>query len=117
MTYKYKDPLENGYKKITVSKALHNSVFKYRQRSLWKNLFTKYEYYANDWCIQVEVLPTLFAKVIVIVTFPVTLLVHGIANFTEIKDEVYRFCNPKKTGSFIVDAITGEKYKEVMSKI
>ena len=100
MTYKYKDPLENGYKKIKVSKALHNSVFKHRQRTLWKDLFEKHEYYANDWCVRVEVMPTLLAKVIVVVTFPIILLIHGVANFRELKDEVYRFCNPRKTGEF-----------------
>ena len=117
MTYEYKEPLQNGYRKIKVSKSLHNSVFKYRKRTLWKSLFTKHEYYANDWCIRVEVFPTLFAKLIVLTSFPFLLLLHGVSNYSEIKNEVYSFCNPKKSGEFAVDDITGDQYKKIISKI
>lgn len=117
MTYEYKEPLQNGYRKIRVSKSLHNSVFKYRKRTFWTSLFKKHGYYANDWCIRVEVFPTLFAKAIVLMSFPLLLLLHGVSNYGEIKDEVYRFCNPKKSGSFAVDDITGDDYKEIISKI
>lgn len=114
MKYQYKDPLENGYTKIKVSKALHNSVFKYRQRTLCKDLFTKYEYCADDWSIRVEALPTLFTKSLSVLFFPLFVLYYGVGNFGELKDELYRVLNPKETGSFCVDDITGEKYKEVM---
>ena len=43
-------------------------------------------------------------------------ILHGVTNFRELKDEVYRFCNPRKTG-FIVDNITGDQFKEVMKNI
>ena len=117
MNYEYFNPLTEGYKKINVSKSLHNSVFKYRKRTVWRSLWCKYDYFANDWNIRVEQTPTMALKVVVVVTFPILLILHGLTNFRELKDEVYRFCNPRKTGSFIVDDITDDRFKEVMKNI
>lgn len=115
--YKYQPPEDSGYTKVNIPKSLHNSIFKYRQRTLFKSLFVKYEYYYNHWNIKVQVLPTFFAKVVATLSVPILLVLHGLSNYKDVFREVCRIWNPKKTGSFSVEDIQGERYREVMGKL
>lgn len=115
--YEYKKPEDNGYTKINIPKSLHNSVFTYRKRTLLKSLFVRWEYYKNDWNIRAQVLPTILTKVLTVLFVPLILIMQGVGNYKDVFRDVYRTCNPKKTGSFSVDDIQGDKYKEVVSKL
>lgn len=115
--YKYQPPEDNGYTKVNIPKSLHNSVLKYRQRTIFKSLFVKYEYYYNDWNIKVQILPTLLTKVLDTMLVPINLIFCGLSNYKDVFRGVYKTWNPKKTGSFSVDDIQGEKYEEVMGKL
>ena len=125
--YKYQPPEDNGYTKVNIPRSLHNSIFKYkaakaglrpyRQRTLFKSLFVKYEYYYNHWNIKVQVLPTLLTKVLTTLLVPINLIFCGLSNYKYVFRDVQRTWCPKKTGSFIEDDIQGEVYKEVMGKL
>lgn len=115
--YKYQPPEDNGYTKVNITKSVHNSVFKYGQRTLFKALFVKYEYYYNHWSIKVLILPTLLTKVLTTMLVPINLIFCGLSNYKDVFRDVYRTWNPKKTGGFIEEDIQGEKYKEVMGKL
>lgn len=115
--YKYEPPEDNGYTKVNIPKSVHNSVLKHRQRTLFKSLFVKYEYYYNHWNIKVQVLPTLLTKVLTTLLVPINLIFCGLSNYKYVFRDVQRTWCPKKTGSFIEDDIQGEVYTEVMSKL
>lgn len=114
MTYEYKSPLDRGMQKVKVPKERHNAVFSYRKRTLFKSFFFRYHYYADDRSILIELLPTLFTKILNTVFVPVVILVYGIANYREILTEVKRSWCPRKYGAFTADEATGESYKVLM---
>lgn len=109
MTYQYQSPLDQGYTKIKVSKARHNQVFKYRQRTFFKSLFERYDYFSNGKQVIVENLPTLLTKVLAVLFVPVTLVLCGLANYKEFFHELKRDLFPRKYGRFIRDDIIGEQ--------
>lgn len=115
--YKYQPPEDNGYTKINIPKSLHNSVFTYRKRTLLKSLFVRWEYYKNDWNIRAQVVPTILTKVLMVLFVPLNLIMQGVGNYKDVFRDVYSTWNPKKTGSFSVDDIQGDKYKEVVNKL
>jgi hypothetical protein len=103
--YKYKNPLENGYKKIKVSNDIHNKVFKFKQMNLSRKLFKSYTWYISDKRVKVEELDNWFAIVINTIFFPWSLLMVGLSNFNELKLEFKRMYNQRKYGAFYEEVI------------
>ena len=116
MKYEYQCPTTKGYKRIKVSKAQHNSVFKYGKRTLLKSLVQKQEYYDNGNQIIVQHLPTLITKILCVVLLPVNLLFYGVGNLDELIKDTKRIIQPKKYGSFSSDVIFGEQYSKFKDK-
>lgn len=116
MQYEYQCPTAKGYKRIKVSKAQHNSVFKYRKRTLLKSLVHRQEYYDNGNQIIVQHLPTLITKILCVVLLPVNLLFYGVGNLDELMKDTKRIIQPKKHGSFSSDVISDEQYSKLMNK-
>lgn len=108
MTYQYIDPLDNGFERINVSRANHNKLFKHKQRTFLKDIFTTVEYYENKECVRVQFVPSLFSKVILLTISPVLILFYGLANkdtYTDIKKTLFA----KKYGAFTVDTISNKQ--------
>lgn len=114
MTYEYKNPLDRGMLKVKVPKERHNSVFLYSKRTLFKPLFSRYHYYADDRSMLIELMPTLLTKVLCTALLPLTIFVYGIANYKELVRDVKRTWCPRKYGAFTADEVAGEGYKLLM---
>jgi hypothetical protein len=99
--YKYISPLEEGFKQFKLTKEQHNTLFKYRQIK-W---FDKYEYYYNKDMIKLHRFYNWKAIIASTLFFPVTLIIHGVENLSEISNELKCMYNQKMTGNFSGDAI------------
>lgn len=115
MSYQYRDPLKQGYKKFKLTTKQHNELFKYRK----KKWYSKYEYYYNENQILLHGFTNKFAIVINTILFPLIVLVNGIGNIKEIIDDFKRLYNEKKYGSFTSDHVWSvtEKYNQIMEII
>ena len=100
MSYQYKDPTCEGFKRIKVSKNNHNKVFKYNNRTFIRDLLTTVEYYEKDDCIKVQIVPSLLGKLLLIVISPIHILIHGLVNKDAYRD-ILRGLFPKKYGAFL----------------
>ena len=110
--YKYKNPINNGYKRFYLSKKAHNKLFPKRKI----NMFKKNEYYIlEDKQIIIYSFLTLFGKLLTTIILPIAILI----NLSDIKDTIYdykRSLFQKKYGTFTSDIIISkEKIKQVMS--
>lgn len=112
--YKYIRPEDRGLCKVKVAKATHNSVFKYRKRTLVKSLFWRYHYYADAKYMEIQCLPTLLTKILNTILVPVSIILCGVVNYKEVLNDAYRVLNPRKTGSFISDGVHGDSYEKLM---
>lgn len=102
--YTYIDPITKGFKRIKVSRRNHNKIFKYRKRTFIKDLMNTTEYYENDECIQVQNVPSLFGKILLLFISPLLILFYGVTNkenYTDIKRTLFA----KKYGAFTADRI------------
>lgn len=102
--YTYIDPITKGFKKIKVSKENHNKVFKYRKRTFIKDLMNTTEYYENDKCIQIQCVPSLFGKILLLFISPLLILFYGVAN-KKVYTDIKRMLFAKKYGAFTTDCI------------
>lgn len=116
-TYIYKDPLESGYKKFSLTRKQHNELFPYRQTS-WVN---KYEYY---WDTNGIILHRYDSQLMVIVNtlfFPFVVIYGGLGNWGKIIEEYKKLFNQKKYGNFVSDliskkSITYDRIMEIITK-
>lgn len=102
--YQYIDPLTKGFTRIKVTKDNHNKVFKYSQRTFWKDLVKTVEYYENKECIKVQTVISIFGKLLLLTLSPILILYYGIGN-KEIYTEIKRTLSDKKYGAFTSDCI------------
>lgn len=112
MTYKYTSPLEKGYKEITISKALHNEIFKYKKRS-WSYL-PKYYFNEQIGSIIVEHRISILGKVVLCILYPFYLLRYDVVELTEdIKKALFQ----SKYGSFSSNEVSkngGDSYRKIV---
>lgn len=102
MNYNYKYTEQNGYKKIKVSKEIHNKLFKYGKRNNWK---CTYHYSVKDDSLFIEQHFSWLAIFLVFLCFPLHVILYGVSNIKEIWNESIE-CIPyyaKKRGTFVVD--------------
>jgi len=99
--YEFKYTKENGYLQVQVSKKDHNTIFKYRQIK-W---YQKYEYFLNKergHFVMIR-LTSLAGKLVNILCYPVIILLHGLANYKEVNQEISDQWNEKERGKFVID--------------
>lgn len=111
--YQYVDPLTKGFTKIKVSKENHNKIFKYKKRTILKDIKTKVEYYESDKEILIQFLPTVFTKVLLLLIAPFIILFYGIGN-PDVYSDIKRIIFPKKYGSFTSDIIFDIKQRNII---
>lgn len=104
MYYKYVDPIENGYKRINISRNNHNAVFTNRKRTLWGDLVNTTEYYEDARSIKIQRVPSLFGKALICVLSPFLILYYGIGN-AETYSDIKRVLFAKKYGAFTSEVI------------
>lgn len=103
MTYTYKEP---AGEKVHFTKEQHRVLFPQRQR----NLFKRYDYYLSNDRLEIQQLPTVLTKALVVITLPIALLLYGVANYKEVIYETKHILQPKKYGAFVSDVIW-ERYE------
>lgn len=101
MGYEFQYTKENGYQQVQVSKKDHNAMFEYRQIK-W---YQKYEYFLNEerGHFVMICLTSLPAKLVNILGYPVMVLLHGLANYKEINQEISDQWHEKERGHFSGD--------------
>lgn len=114
--YTYKSPLDQGYTKIKVSKDKHNQVFIYQQRTFFKSLVSKYDYFSKGNEVIAENVPTLFGKVLTVLLFPVFLILGGVFNYKELIDDTKRILFPRRYGSFTRNTVSGHFAKVLIDE-
>ena len=97
--YVYKDHLKFGAIELRLSSKQHNSIFKYRQKTIWN----KYEYYKYTNHIVMEKYVSLVGVIVSLILFPLYILRY---DAKEITKEFKRLLNQKKTGAFTADWIS-----------
>ncbi|EJG0999625.1 hypothetical protein C4G52_RS22205 [Vibrio parahaemolyticus] len=115
MSYEFQYTKENGYQQVQVSKKDHNAMFEYRQIK-W---YQKYEYYFNEerGHFVMICLTSFPAKLVNLLGYPVMLLLHGLANYKEINQEISDQWHEKERGHFSGDGCyrTSKDWGAIMS--
>lgn len=116
MTYVYQCPTEQGARRVELSKAAHNRLFKHDQRNWTK----RFEYYLYSNRLYIQRFNSYPVIAIGLITMPIAVFWHGISNaIKEVPDEIRHTFNPKKYGSFTSDTIwlKSNIWPEIMSEI
>ena len=101
--YKYKDPVDNGYKKIFLSKKNHNAIFQKRKI----DFFHHYDYYIKNDCFILHRTFNLKGKIALTFTLPIFIIL----NLSEAKEtfiDYWKMLFSKKYGRFTSDMITNK---------
>lgn len=115
--YEYREPTENGYKRVHLSRKHHNMLFKYRQIGLRKLIFARYEYYLSDKTFLMYCFTSKVGIAVATLMFPLNVVIHGIGNIGELITEYRRLYNQKKYGAFTSDsAYSGSNRFEEIKK-
>ncbi len=115
MSYTYKDPLKNGYKKVKLTKKQHNKLLP-NTKIKWSE---RYEYYISDDAFITHRFAGILWKILITITLPLWVLFHGIENFKELMNEYLDLFKEKKVGNFLERrALAGtDRYKEIKTII
>lgn len=100
MTYEHKDPIQNGYRRVNLSRTDHNRLFPSR-RTGWQHSF---EYYLSETDFLLLRFVSLPAIAVNVILFPVLLVVHGVAN-RSLWRELFDLFRQKASGSFSSDKV------------
>lgn len=100
MSYKYKNPLSNGFLKVPTTK--HKEIISHYK------YIVKYEVYENETCYLIHQFEPLWVVMVNILLLPILIVAHGFLNIKETFRELYKLIFQKKTGSFISEI----KYKK-----
>lgn len=102
--YNYNETFKN-YRKIKISKKLHNTYFNYRQIKWYTPLITSYEYFISNSNTTLEIckFTSIIGKLICTILLPFEILCHGIGNIPKLITEYKRVLFEKKYGSFVTD--------------
>lgn len=112
--YQYENPIDSGYKEVTIPNKVHDKIFKYRPRS-WK---TSYKYYLKEGdSFIIEYYNSLLVKLVYLPLIPFAILWCGLANCKETFGDIKREYFQRKYGSFCYDKVWAKTdcYKELES--
>jgi len=109
-SYKYEDPLQNGYKKVYLSKDDYNRLFKRRQIRWYQSC----DYYLKDDAFEIHKAYNYLFILIATISLPFLCLLSLI----ECKETLLNYKNlyrQKKLGNFSLDRIykSERKFKEI----
>lgn len=113
--YKYKNPVDQGFKKVRVSRKQFKEILPKKQN----NIFLKKEFYINEHCVLVENSYSLLGRVLIFVLIPATALMEGLVEF-RLKDELNQVFRQKEKGKYFIDnyfKIDGGFSAEVYNKV
>lgn len=114
MVYKYESPASKGYVLTKLKRRHLNKVLKYPIQPHWRvDVWWKEE----DNTFIVERCTAYWAVFANCVLLPITLLLHGVANYKEILQEHKDLFNEKEKGKFVSDYWRGDfasKLREMM---
>lgn len=106
MSYKYVNPIDNGFVKVKMSrKEIKNLIRNYHK-------YMKYEVYENENEYLIHVLNPLYIKIFHIFSFPISILLHGLLHIKDIFEDIYCVVFDKKTGNFLSETIWKNKVKQ-----
>lgn len=112
MDYKYRDLLEDGYKRVYFTKKIHNKLFPNDKVTL----FNRYEYYTNDWSLVFHEYTSVLGIILAVVLFPFNLLMCGLYDFKSLVEDYKKLFNQRKYGQFRSWHITNEERIESLMK-
>jgi len=99
--YKYKNLIDRGYTKFSLTKKQHNSLFKRRQL----NWFDKYDYYINENQIIMENSKNFLYIIVYTFLLPFLCLI-SLIKCKNIIDEYISLFNQKKLGKYSTDKVS-----------
>ena len=104
MSYRYKNPLDDGY--IKVSKTKYREIIpNYKSKP-------KYEVYENETCYLIHQFEPLWVVIVNILLLPILIIAYGVLNVKETFIDLYKLIFQKKTGSFISEIRHKDKMKQ-----
>lgn len=114
MSYKYKNPLKEGYRKVPKNK--------YKEIINQYNWKAKYEVYENDNCYLINQFEPFWIVLVNIILLPLLIILYGVFETKEIFADIYGLMFQKKTGSFLSmtvykDELKKKDIEETLSKI
>ena len=112
--YKYKNPLDLGYKKVKINKKTHDIFFPH-MKARW---IKRFEYYVKDSDFLIHQFDSYTCIFLNLITFPLVGLMHGFFN-KEVFRDYKRMLFPKKNGAFVEDKIwsSSNKYQEIINSL
>lgn len=94
--YEYHNPIDNGYKRMYLSKKKHNKIF-----PLWKvGRFESCDYFYKEGLVMMEKHLSVFGKCLLLLLFPIHVVLYGVADVKEHFKDFRRKIQHKKYGSF-----------------
>lgn len=106
MKYIYKNPLEQGYIKIKLSKEEHERIFGSR------DIAFRYEYYESKYDFMYEGYIKLWLKIIIVILYPIRLLIDGLQEFREINKDISNLFHERERGRFYSE----HEFKDILRK-
>lgn len=106
MKYVYKNPLEQGYIKIKLSKKEYERIFGSY------DIAFRYEYYESKYDFMYESYTKWWFKIIIIILYPIRLLIEGLQGFREINKDISDLFHERERGHFYSE----HKFKDILRK-
>lgn len=97
--YIYKNPVENGYERINLTKKEHETIFKRKPNRMKK------EYYKRGSLYKVHYFTPWWIKAINILLYPVLVSIHGLGNIKELNEDISDLFHEKERGKFCSDSV------------
>lgn len=112
ISYTYKDPLENGYTQVYLTKAQHQEVFP-NSKPKW---IDSYEYYIKDTDFLVNKFESVTCRILNWLTCPLAVLYFGVGNWKAVvKDSCKTRSKEKQQGNFVSNKVlvSSDAYKKI----
>jgi hypothetical protein len=115
MSYKYIDPVSQGYERVYLTKKKHNELFEYRKL----RFPYRYEYYLSDETFIMRKYMNRFGIFLNIILFPIVILLNGFKSIDEMRKEYHQLFHQKETGSFSEDCVYkgSKRFNDILKNI
>jgi hypothetical protein len=107
----YKNPEDNGFQRVKLSKKQHNALFPHRKIT-WKCVF---DVYLSEDKLVLQSRVRLLLKMFAVIIFPWMVLTEGLKDSIQIYSDLFY---EKEKGSFIEESIWAntDKYKQFITE-